>query len=63
MYGSYLYYTQLADYLSLLIENELIEYQKSDHTYVTTAKELESPNFSFWWLENQKVANEADPSF
>jgi predicted transcriptional regulator len=40
MYGSYLSYTQLADYLSLLIEKELIEYQKSEQTYRTTAKGL-----------------------
>ncbi len=29
MYGSYLSYAQLVEYLSLLIEKELIEYQKS----------------------------------
>ena len=44
MYGSYLSYAQLADYLSLLIEKELIEYQKSDHTYSTTAKGLDYLN-------------------
>jgi predicted transcriptional regulator len=40
MYGSYLSYTQLDEYLPLLIEKELIEYQKSEHTYRTTAKGL-----------------------
>ena len=38
MYGSYLSYTQLTGYLSLLIKKELIEYQKSEQTFRTTAK-------------------------
>ena len=40
MYSSYLSYTQLADYLSLLIDKGLIEYQKSEHIYRTTSKGL-----------------------
>ena len=40
MYKAYLSYNQLREYLSILIENNLIEYLDGTQTYKTTAKGL-----------------------
>lgn len=41
MYGAYLSYAQLKEYLSVLVENGLIEYQKTEQKYRTTQKGLQ----------------------
>ena len=41
MYGAYLSYTQLKEYLSVLIENGLMEYQEGEQKYRTTQKGIE----------------------
>ena len=38
MYKAFLSYTQLKEYLSVLIENNLLEYLEGMHTYKTTEK-------------------------
>jgi predicted transcriptional regulator len=38
MYKAFLSYTQLKEYLDILTANGLLEYQKSEGTYRTTAK-------------------------
>ena len=38
MYRAYLSYAQLKEYLSVLVENELIHYVDGDKTYKTTDK-------------------------
>ncbi len=43
MYKAFLSYAQLREYLSVLIENNLIEYIEGSQTYKTTEKGL---NFS-----------------
>jgi predicted transcriptional regulator len=40
MYKAFLSYTQLKEYLSVLIENNLIEYIEGTQTYKTTEKGL-----------------------
>ena len=40
MYKAFLSYTQLKDYLSILIENNLLEYIEETQTYKTTEKGL-----------------------
>ena len=40
MYNAYLSYNQLKDYLSVLIENNLIEYNGGTHEFRTTEKGL-----------------------
>jgi predicted transcriptional regulator len=40
MYKAFLSYAQLREYLSLLIENTLIEYIEGSQTYKTTEKGL-----------------------
>ena len=40
MYKAYLSYNQLKEYLSILIENNLIEYLDGTQTYKTTEKGL-----------------------
>ena len=40
MYNAFLSYNQLKDYLSVLIENNLIEYLEGTQTYKTTEKGL-----------------------
>jgi predicted transcriptional regulator len=40
MYSAFLSYNQLKEYLSVLIENSLIEYQDGTQTYKTTEKGL-----------------------
>ena len=40
MYFAFLSYTQLHEYLSLLVENKLLEYQDGTQTYKTTEKGL-----------------------
>jgi predicted transcriptional regulator len=40
MYKAFLSYAQLREYLSVLIENNLIEYIEGSQTYKTTAKGL-----------------------
>ena len=40
MYKAYLSYTQVKEYLSLMLENELIEYEEGSHIYRTTQKGL-----------------------
>ena len=40
MYKAYLSYNQLREYLSILIENNLIEYLDGTHKFKTTAKGL-----------------------
>lgn len=41
MYKAYLSYTQLKDYLAMLIQNKLLEYNKSEQTYRTTGKGMQ----------------------
>jgi predicted transcriptional regulator len=38
MYGAYLSYTQLKEYLALLTDNGLLEYRQADQKYKTTPK-------------------------
>jgi predicted transcriptional regulator len=38
MYSVFLSYTQIKEYLAMLIENGLIEYQKDTNSYTTTEK-------------------------
>lgn len=38
MYRAYLSYAQLKEYLSILIENGLLEYEDGEHKYKTTEK-------------------------
>ena len=38
MYKAYLSFNQLREYLALLVENGLIEYEEGKHTYRTTEK-------------------------
>ena len=38
MYKAFLSYEQLKEYLSILLENELIEYDKITNMFLTTAK-------------------------
>jgi predicted transcriptional regulator len=40
MYSAFLSYNQLKDYLSILIENNLIEYLEGTQTFKTTEKGL-----------------------
>jgi predicted transcriptional regulator len=40
MYSAFLSYSQLNDYLDILIENSLIEYLEGTQTYKTTEKGL-----------------------
>ena len=40
MYSAFLSYNQLKDYLSILIENNLIEYLEGNNTFNTTEKGL-----------------------
>jgi predicted transcriptional regulator len=40
MYNAYLSYNQLKEYLSVLIENKLLEYFEGARTYKTTEKGL-----------------------
>jgi predicted transcriptional regulator len=40
MYIAFLSYNQLREYLSILIENNLLEYLEGTHTYKTTEKGL-----------------------
>ena len=40
MYFAFLSYTQLHEYLSLLVENKLLEYHDGTQTYKTTEKGL-----------------------
>jgi len=38
MYSAYLSYAQLKEYLSMLLENELLEYEEGELKYKTTQK-------------------------
>lgn len=38
MYGAYLSYAQLKEYLTVLVENGLLEYQLTEQKYRTTEK-------------------------
>jgi predicted transcriptional regulator len=38
MYGTFLSYKQLKNYISILIENGLLEYQSGEAKYTTTEK-------------------------
>ena len=40
MYSAFLSYSQLKDYLDILIENNLLEYLEGRHSYRTTEKGL-----------------------
>jgi predicted transcriptional regulator len=40
MYKAYLSYAQLKEYLSVLVENGLLEFDKGGQSYKTTAKGL-----------------------
>jgi predicted transcriptional regulator len=48
MYKAYLSYGQLKEYLSLLIENNLVEYRDGTQTFRTTEK-----GFNFLKMHNQ----------
>lgn len=48
MYKAFIGYAQLKEYLSLLIENNLIEYFDSTQTYKTTEK-----GFNFLKMQNE----------
>src|SRR5919204_6666776 len=41
MYKAYLSYAQLKEYLSVLVENGLLEFEKGTQAYKTTAKGLQ----------------------
>jgi predicted transcriptional regulator len=41
MYKAYLSYAQLKEYLSVLVENSLLEFEKGTQTYKTTSKGLQ----------------------
>ena len=41
MYGAYMSYGQLKEYLSTLIENELIDFSATENKYRTTPKGLQ----------------------
>jgi predicted transcriptional regulator len=41
MYNAYLSYAQLKEYLSVLTENGLLEYQEGEQKYKTTEKGLQ----------------------
>jgi predicted transcriptional regulator len=41
MYNAYLSYAQLKEYLSVLMENGLLEYQEGEQKYKTTEKGLQ----------------------
>jgi predicted transcriptional regulator len=40
MYTAYLSYAQLKEYLSILVENDLLEYQEGENKYIRTEKGL-----------------------
>jgi predicted transcriptional regulator len=40
MYKAYLSYAQLKEYLSVLVENGLLEFEKGNQSYKTTSKGL-----------------------
>ncbi|HEY9388099.1 MAG TPA: winged helix-turn-helix domain-containing protein [Nitrososphaeraceae archaeon] len=40
MYKSFLSYAQLKEYLTMLLENELLEYEEATQTFRTTEKGL-----------------------
>lgn len=40
IYNAYLSYAQLKEYLSVLVDNNLLEFEKGTQTYKTTAKGL-----------------------
>jgi len=48
MYKAFLSYAQLKEYLSVLIENNLLEYLEGSHTYKTTEK-----GFNFLKMHNE----------
>ena len=41
MYKAYLSYAQLKEYLTVLIENGLLDYEKGTQTYKTSSKGLQ----------------------
>jgi predicted transcriptional regulator len=41
MYEAYLSYAQLKEYLSILMQNGLIEYSEGEHKYRTTTKGMQ----------------------
>jgi predicted transcriptional regulator len=41
MYKSYLYFAQLRDYLAILTEQRLVEYDEVGHIFKTTTKGLQ----------------------
>ena len=48
MYKAFLSYAQLKEYLSVLIENNLLDYLEDNHTYKTTEK-----GFNFLKMHNE----------
>jgi predicted transcriptional regulator len=48
MYKAFLSYAQLKEYLSVLIENNLLEYLEANHGYKTTEK-----GFNFLKMHNE----------
>jgi predicted transcriptional regulator len=41
MYKAFLSYTQVKEYLAVMIENDLLDYNESEQTYKTTIKGLQ----------------------
>jgi predicted transcriptional regulator len=48
MYSAFISFNQLREYLSLLVENGLIQYEEGTHTYRTTEKGIR-----FLYLQNK----------
>jgi predicted transcriptional regulator len=44
MYSAFISFNQLREYLSILVENGLIEYEEGKHTYRTTGKGIKPTN-------------------
>ena len=58
MYFAFLSYTQLHEYLSLLVENKLLEYRNGTQTYKTTEKGL---NYIKMYREIGELLQQTNP--